>query len=806
MMEREKPNGSFWDKLLDSKNGSSRKAIEKQMSDETGVPTEYFKAPPVADEKVVEPIATPKTEETPFKSDKISLKDLQKIMTPAEMKAAEEEIGKDAKFSNYDDKSIGIEDYLTGGYNTINSALFGIPDVIVKSANTDAYKQLQAMRERNKVAATVGDIAGLLVPTGGLVAGAVGKGAKAIQAGLKAGKGANLAGKIAKGADTTKDFLNATGKFEDVSGLKGIGQGIGRGATETALQVAPRLASGETDIGTAAGSTAIGAGLGGAFSLVPAMLRSGGFINKGQKLSDPIQDKLIDAELAAHGISGRDIKMAMNNMASTMGYNKTGNQINNADEVKRSLLKLMKENDIRNADEARKFIQGTGKKFQNLQEKLEKDDFSVYQLGKHIYMDPETNVFLEKYKTEGEDVLEGLMNKYENIKSLTKIKREMSEDLKFSNKATDRLQSDTGDIVNVIKNAVEDKVLELDPDYEKYKTEWRTIQPLRNMVAREKVSIAKPGAGSDTAAKLISTAALGGISGAAGGGLGGFKSDDPSTWTPAVIATIGGLATGGMLNELAPAMNTFAVGELASALNNPKVLKLIEKAGYIIPKANIPAIIEKYYAQAANEETPNQTRAKLGEIQPSANNTEVIENGAPIGEVVQKRTAQYGPEYIAKLDEKMANYWNYNFSDKMSYEDYLKKVQDLTDNFAPEKTASFLYSDKKERAKFLLDLRVSKKLSNINLEQTYAKPRFMESREERSARQKQQMDLVDTISSLVTDPGNVPTKQAVDTIKADINAIVSIVASPEEKRKMLLDLLANKYSLKLSEIKSLGLI
>ena len=82
----------------------------------------------------------------------------------------------------------------TGGYSALNSALLGLPDLAVKTINSDSYKRLQKMREANQSAANIGDIVGtvgsLFIP-GGLVAkglGAGGKGRRRSQSGRGIGK------------------------------------------------------------------------------------------------------------------------------------------------------------------------------------------------------------------------------------------------------------------------------------------------------------------------------------------------------------------------------------------------------------------------------------------------------------------------------------------------------------------------------------------------------------------------------------------------------------------------------------------
>ena len=733
-------------------------------------------------------------------------------MTDKEYAAAMDAMKEDAKYYNYDDGYFDHEDLAAGGYSTLNSALFGIPDIIVKSANTDAYKQLQALRERNKKANIVGEIAGAVIPTPAALAGAVGKGAKLASMGMKAGKAASAVGKVGKAADTAADFLRASGKFANVGGVKGVAQAAGRGLAESGLQVAPRFLSGESDGKEALTGLALGTGIGAASKILPSVIRSAGLKNKGESFVEPLQDILVDKELAARGISGRDIKLAMNSTASALGINKVGNIVNNADDVKRATLSLLKKNDILNPDEARNFIQGTGKKFEALNNLFDKSGIKVSDFTDDIYNEPAIVQFVTDHGDEGKKIVDNMVAKYSTKGSLNDIKSAITKDIQFANKSTDRLASDSGDVAAAIKNKLEDAVLELDPNYNSYKADWKALQPLRTMVARDKATIAKVGGGSDTAAKLLTTSLIGGSAGAA---LSGFDPNDPSTWTPAAMKAVSGMVIGAAANRVVPGVTNYTLGQLAGAVNNPKLLSAMEKAGYGLSKVNIAGALERLAGSVTNEETPDETREKYGEIQSpeeiekaklrSSSGLVAPSSDKAVEAATEKRVAEYGQEYMDKLEQKMVSYWRENFSDQMSYDDYKSVVAEKTNNFAPEKAASFLYSDKKQRSKFLRDLDITKRLSNVNLDEVYRKPGFLADKSERASVAKQQADLVDTISSLVTDPGNVPTKTTTDTIKADVAAITNLKASPSEKRELLFKLLATKYSLGLDEIKQLGL-
>jgi hypothetical protein len=82
-------------------------------------------------------------------------------------------------------QNAGISTFLA---NAVNSATFGLPDFLNKTFTPDTYAETQKYNAANPMAATAGDIAGYVVPTG---AGAI-KGAQA---------GAKIAPMVAKGAE-----------------------------------------------------------------------------------------------------------------------------------------------------------------------------------------------------------------------------------------------------------------------------------------------------------------------------------------------------------------------------------------------------------------------------------------------------------------------------------------------------------------------------------------------------------------------------------------------------------------------------
>lgn len=732
--------------------------------------------------------------------------DKLKNMTKAEINDAMQQINADVVahpevYASKDTGDFNWEKLVAGSYSALNSALFDIPDVIAKAADSDTYKQLQALRARNKAASLTGEIGGAFIPTGGALFKAVAKAAKLARAGAKAIKAAKTAetlGKIEKGLQTGSDIIKGTKE------LKGISGGLARGALAAGEQVVPRYLGGETDLGTAAGTVALGAGIGAAGKAVPSMLRSAGLLNKGEGAMAPLSEALVDKELAARGLSGKDIKTSLQRTSAALGLDRTGTAINNAESVKRAALDVLKKNDILNADEAQAFIQGTGKKFEELNKLFDKSGTKISDLKDEIVSDPAVQNFIEEYGEAGKKYVNDLIGKLDKKSNLSAIKGALTDEIKFANKSTDRMGDAGGDVAQAIRDKLDEKVLSLDPNYEQYKADWKALQPLRSMVARDKMSIAKASGGSDTAAKLLATTAIGGGA-ALPAVLKDFDPNDPSTWSNAAFKAVAGMAIGAAANKALPGATNYLTGKVAGALNNPKFLEAAEKAGYKLSKLEAPSVAaSKFFAGKLANESPEKA---LENVQ-----AEVDPNGEPVAdEAKEAQAAQaqtYGEEYVNKLNNSMANYWAQHFSDTMSFAEYVDKVAEKTDNFDPAKTASFLYPDKTERQKFLRDLNVTRKIKGAQ-ESALTKKGFGASfLDPKGTKEqlKQQEDLADAIASLVTKEGDLPSEADKKTIHADLASIIGADASVDEKKQLLLDKLVQKYGLDYNTIQSLGVV
>ena len=696
------------------------------------------------------------------------------------------------------------EDLAAGGYSGANSALFGIPDVLVKAASSDAYKQLQALRARNRAASTAGDIAGVLAPTGGVLAKGVGKtlslGSKAAEA-AKMAKVAGALGRGAKYADTASDVIRGA---KVLPGVKG---GAIQGALAAGEQMAPRVLTGQTDIADALPGIAMGAGVGALAKSVPEILRSQGMANKYDTPAETLKKSLIDSELIARGGPGtRDWIKAVNKRAKMTGTDAVGLGIKNSDQMKSDLLDLMKSNDIRGLDEAKDFIMGEGPRWEELSKKFDASGKKISDLKNDVLSTPEAQDYIAKYKDDGIKVINDMFDSLDKKSNTAAVKQELMKTIARGNKISTEESLGRADVANAIRNGLDEELAKLSPDYQDMKHVWATIQPLRTAAYRNEFSMEPvAGRGSDTAAKILATSMLGGSAGVA---LGGFDPNDQSTWTPAALKAAAGIAAGSMANKVIPGVTNYYLGKVAEAMNNPKFISALEKIGVNvakIPRTPIYSALGRYMGEKAPE------IIEENKIKDEANKspTELQIKGPEVdNESLDKKQKMYGQKYIDILGSKMYQYWGRNFSRVMPYEEYVKQVGQATNDFDPKKTAGFLYPDKTERAKFLRDLNVAQKLKDIDIGKTYKGGGFIESilNPAKSAQEKiVKDDMIDTIATLVTDKGNLPTAAAKNAIAADLHAITALPASPEEKRKLLFDKLEQKYGMNYSNLIDLGL-
>jgi len=702
------------------------------------------------------------------------------------------------------------EDLAAGGYSGINSALFGIPDVLVNVANKDAYKALQDLRSRNKIASTVGDVAGMFAPTGGLLAKGIGSAAKlgaGALKGLNIAKGANAIGKIAKGADTVSDIIKTGGQ------LKGIGGAAIRGGLTAAEQALPRVLGGQQDLGQAAENIAMGGALGGGFKAAGNVLSG---LKKALPLRsigltpDKIQESLRDSALSGRGLTSQMFKKAMNESAKNQGLTgsaRTGFIGKNADELKDAALNMFKKHGLETDDDIAEFLAGEGEKWNSINAIGDKAGLNVASLN--IGKDPEIIQLLQTYGDDAKKALDEVMKTAMSGKDIAQTKKILQKNIQLANKATDLTGSLRGDVTRVIKEKLDDAMLELDPNYAELKSTWSQIQPLRQMLAMEKSKISNMvTGGSDTAAKQLMGKIL--LGGGAGAAVSGFDPSNPETWgKTAVNAALGAgaLSAGNILNKVTTAGTQKLLGKAAEGALDlaPKASELVET---ISAKAK-PAL-SKLSDFMGKLEKPSTALEKMAGATPSQVVEKIItseETATP--ETVETAKADVNEKYMGVLKSTLQQDYQQYFANQMSYEDFEKQVADLTDNFNPVKTAGVIFKDPSQRDKYLKDYNIALKLKDVDVGTIGNAPNLFEAvtnPQSVSEQKKAYSDMIDTISTLVTNEGDLPSKAVKEQIAADVKVIADLPASKEEKQKLLMDKLGEKYGLDLQTLTALGVV
>lgn len=677
-----------------------------------------------------------------------------------------------------DDGRFNWEDIGAGGYSALNSALFGIPDILVKAASSDAYKELQALRSRNRASSTIGDIAGAFAPTGGLLAKGVGTAAKLGARGLEAArlaKAAGVVGKVAKGADTAADIIRGS------KAVKGLGGAVGRGALAATEAALPRLVTGQTDLEDVAKNVALGGAVGGAaYGLGKAVQRIPELFDKAQTWANKTILKRAD-------ITNRVMKAQSEYMGGDVK------------KYLKELADLSEELELHREPELDKMVEGVKDTWREMGSKFDASDFKI---------DPQKVI-------DAEDVAQAIkrdvnvMQNVDDIVTKTGVtdgfgnKRKYLQEIIFSDKSSE----DQKKIARAVLTQIENEAERLSGlDIGKAKEQWRLMKPFEMADKLDDMRVSGAGVvkGSDTAFKL----ALGGMGAVAGGGsqIKGVMDDptNPEAWSKLVTATVGG-SLAGIANKqlgiaLAKAIRKLPADKIEKMATDIANGKLVQ----VISKLNIesPSVATGKFLGTMLDEKPEETLK-------TPEGAEPVSPESPEGQAVEEKRAQYGDAYIQKLGDKMAQYWLANFADSMTYPEYVQKVGQMTNDFDPKKTASFLYPDKKERSKFLRDLEVSQSLQGTDIVGAFKKPDLFASILEPAETAKQkvaQSNVIDTIAKLVTDEGNLPTESNKKQIHADITAILDLDATPEEKKQLLFQKLQDKYGLGYDSIKELGLI
>lgn len=660
--------------------------------------------------------------------------------------------------------------------SAINTGLFGIPEIIAKAADSDAYKKYQEVKERNKAADIAGSVVGAFAPTGGLLAKGLGAGAKAIGA-----------GKLASGLGKAGQIIQSGGQI----GNKGkIVSGAIRGGLSAAEQLAPRLVTGNVSKQDAAKELALGGGLGGLAGGVSAGIER---IPEAMKSLSKWGNKTIlkNADVSNRILRGAE-KYAGDDPAKYV----------------KELSDYAIQNQLHREPKLDALVKQTKDTWKTIANKFDEIGVSLVDDIKGITSRPGIKNVISRNPaaiTEVADIV-GKVDATDNFAG----KRKFLQDILYDQKTP----TETKNIVRDVLADLEEKAEHLSGlDMGKAKHEWKMMKPFELADIRDDLSVTGAGLarGSDTIAKAAIGAAL-------GGGTTGFsKNEDGSyNWGNLISGVLGGAAVGALNKQL-----SYQAAKLATKLDPDVIANLIkgkqfDKIAELAQKMDATDVVKpaSKFMQGIDSPPVDEVQAEtIPDEYKAPQADELLTSGQPTPEAVEAPVKPaINEKLMAKIDKKLMQIYAEKYSDAISWEDFHDKVEKLTDGFEPVKAGKILFTDPKQRAKFTRDYKAAQKLKGYS--EAYApEPGLMASIENfgkggKSKAQKafDQKEIADTIGSLLAKEGSTPTDNDMERIQNDLKTIGALKVSPEEKQNILLQKLQDFYGLDVESLRVLGLV
>lgn len=658
---------------------------------------------------------------------------------------------------------------LAGAESLANTALFGIPEVILKSANSDAYRDYAALKEKHPTASTVGTIAGSLAPTeGGLVTG-LAKGAKLVRAGKASESLAKAAKIIREGGQVGK--------------LGKVASGAIRGGLMSAEQMLPRVVTGQTNVQDMGTELALGAGLGGG---------AGAIAELGSRLPE-----------IAKSLSKWGNKTILDKSGMTTRVIRAQKRYAGKDPAKymKELADFQLKKGLDREPKLDAFREEVAKEWNKIGKAYDDSGHVLSTELPKILKDPDIKEVVARNPDAAREIADivGQVDRTSNLYQ----KRKFLQDILYDPDT----RGDKKTIINGILDSLEDKAGELSGmsvPAARYK--MRMMKPFEAADIAEEMSMKGAGfaRGSDTIPKAILT----GLGGAAVGG-GGLVQDptNPDNWTKMLIATAGGTITGAMSKQLG-----YAAAKLARKLDPDDIAAMLQKGQFNKILAMAEKIPVEDIVKPGTKLLAQEMQKKYTGKQPER---EV--NGIPIlaegqKEQIGQEGALSAPEqpvnaqFMDKINEKLYEDYLKYYANQMDFDTFYEQARAVTNNFDPRKSAKILYKDPKQRAKFLKDYAVAQKIGATNLGETFKKGGMLDLLDSGKAAEREigRKELVNTIAGLVTEQGKLPAKETLNRIDSDIRTILALKVTEEQKKKILLQQLAG-YGLDYETLAGMGL-
>ena len=659
---------------------------------------------------------------------------------------------------------------LAGAESAANTALFGIPEIILKAANSPTYRDYAALKERHPTATTVGTVAGSLAPTeGGLVSG-LAKGAKLVRAG--------------KAAETLAKGANIIRKGGQVGKLGKVGSAAARGLLMSGEQLLPRVVTGQTTLPDVATELAFGGALGGGAGAIgkyaeriPEYMKTLSKWGNKTVLSDAdMTTKVLRAQKRYAGDDPAAYLKELADFKEKMHLEREPKLDAFKKEVKetwRNIGKAYDKSGYKLTDDLDKILQGD-----DIREIIAREPEEAKRIADIVGQVDRTSNMYEKRKF--------LNNILYNVNSEPKDK----------------------DIARGILDTLEDTAGVLSGmSLPEARYKMRMMKPFEAADIAEEMSMKGAGItrGSDTAAKFV----LAGAGGALGGlsQTGGIVDDptNPEKWGRFATALLGGSVAGFTSKQIG-----MAAARLARKLDPDDIAAMMQKGQF----DKIIAMAEK-----VNPEDVIKPASKLMAQQMQKKYTgkqeERTVNGMPIlaeaepGQIGQEGAMPEQPvnaQFMDKLNSKLYDDYLKYYANQMDFDTFYEQVRKVTNNFEPKKSAKILYPDPKQRAKFLKDYAVAQKVGSTNLEETFKRSSMLDFLDSGKAAERElgRKELVNTIAGLVTDEGKMPSQEHLKRIDSDIRTILALKVPEEQKKQILLQQLAG-YGLDYETLSSMGL-
>jgi hypothetical protein len=717
-------------------------------------------------------------------------------------------------------KNLAAQDYALK-----NSVGMGAYDALINAASratkSDAYEKLKSFKKEHQAATDVGNVQGIIaslaMPGGsGYKAGAgvAGKlGLKGAAAGLgKLGAIASGASKLGKGANLLSRVGGAIGK----GALLGAEQAIPRGIME-ALETG--------NAGKAAGNAALGVGLGGALGgagqlvgegikglgkLGSKFAQSQNLMRKSGDVVDPMAKKLKDYVIKGRfpGLNTQAMTKAAKTYARKIGVDPVGYSINAGDEMKDALIGISDKYGIRNTDDLKDLIQGTGKAFEQAYAKTAAAGITPASVLAPAMVDGgEIAQFAAEYGDDAQGVISRIMK---NVGD--------APDLRTAKSAIDKLvsayrrnptpgnmaETEAAGLLYSLKDKLDDAVMEFDPGLAVAKQDWKALAPLRQMVAREELGLASLFSGSPTQEKLAIESAVKGL--AAGTG-------DPVAMAGAAAGSaIGKKAASGLQQA-----GGFLRGELSEALLKPENLARL-KAG-IEGVKKIAGGVGKL-GGAAVEMAPRVAGAApsiLSQTAEEGPQEAASETDAQAAQVsAQEAAASVAPEQAEEAKQEVNSKWADKVAENVqtayveydvaslgfSYDEFLGAIKKVTNDFEPTISAEIVFPDKSERTAFLKDYERALQYKAVDVSSALTPGGFFPSEGHKTGK----AQLTDFVARVAGQDPMLMDKKKKKAIESMINRVSAMKGSQAEKQSALLRELQANYGIDFRRLADLGLL